>query len=214
MPRPGWLSADNHDALVELVRRYYAGRLGGDAPGTGFRGAYFDEWSGRSPGDAVREPDRITEADLYAMEYLSVRVPASAGVEYIHRQAGELSRSLAQIPTNVDLRDMDGRLLDAVSELDNKLREPRGVSYVKAAKILAKKRPLITCVFDVNVKKAFGIGVGSYLMPLARMLQENPDAVEQLTQLRLDAGLPCSISETRVLDVIAWMIGNEGLFGV
>ncbi|WJZ18462.1 hypothetical protein CGUA_09535 [Corynebacterium guangdongense] len=170
MPLPAWLTPQNHDALVTLMRRYYAGRLDYENLGPGFLGAYFDEWSDRAPGDAVREPDIIGAADLYAMEYLSVRIPSAAGVEFLHRQSGELSRLLVQIPTEVDLWDMDEELYAGVSQLQRKLREPAGVAYVKSAKIIARKRPRLTCVFDSNVKRAFGIRAGSYLMPLARMI--------------------------------------------
>ena len=214
MPLPAWLAPQNHAALVALLRRYYAGRLDDKNLGPGFLGAYFDEWADRAPGDAVREPDIIGAADLYAMEYLSVSIPSAAGVEFLHRQSGELSGLLAQIPTEVDLWDMDEELYARVSQLQSKLREPAGVAYVKSAKIIAKKRPRLTCVFDSNVKRAFGIRAGSYLLPLARMLQENPEVVELLGQLRTNAGLPQSISDTRVLDVLAWMIGREGLSGV
>jgi hypothetical protein len=198
---------DNQDAL-RYLRSYYEVR---PVTPLGMRntGARFDSWDSTGTRDA--DANRFTSDDLVAVTFLSVAVPPRSAWELLCGRPDDFSHLLAQIPD----RDLAEVSPDEIGpgwpawRLWQQLRELRGVNWVIASKLLARKRPRLIPVYDRVVKTVTG-GDPNFWVPLCAKLRENNRALHnRLGLLRHQAGLPACVSALRIFDVIAWMEGQD-----
>ena len=191
---------DDPDTVGDL-REYYGVDPGGGAnPGRGFD----------SLGPNIA--NRVTGADLVAVQCLGVVVPVRPALDLLEGGLGdELAHLLATVPDDVDLGTGDAA--EAVSEGSaadqawSLLVNHDGVSRVVADKILARKRPRLIPVWDQVVRCALGRPqVGGVWGSLDRVIRTSEGAViERLAGLREKAALDPEIAPLRVLDVAVWM---------
>lgn len=93
--------------------------------------------------------------------------------------------------------------------LENRLRAVTGIGLTIATKLIARKRPRLYPIWDTAVVEVLGTQ-GGHLNAIHTAMQTNPVLRERLTNARNTAGLPEHVSDLRVLDVIAWMQGQQG----
>jgi hypothetical protein len=196
---------DDRNALRYLTKYY---QKHPEAPvGTDYTGARFDDWD--STGTRAADANRFTSDDLVAITFLSVTVPRETAWELLKGRPDDFNALLLQMPDQ-DLVEINPD--DICPEwppwrLWGRLRELRGVEWVIASKLLARKRPRLIPLYDRVVKNVVG-GDLRFWVPLCQALREN-DLNSRLVRLRDEADLPPSISGLRVFDVIAWMEGKE-----
>jgi Family of unknown function (DUF6308) len=196
------------DAL-RYLRCYYQERPGTPL-GTSYTGARFDSWD--STGTRGADVNRFTSDDLVAVTFLSVAVPPRAAWELLASRPDDFNDLLAIMPD----QDLAGVSPEAINPgwapwcLWDRLRGLRGVDWVIASKLLARKRPRLIPIYDRVVKTVTG-GDPNFWVPLCAKLRENDGALhDRLLLLRQEAGLPPCVSALRVFDVIAWMEGQDG----
>lgn len=191
---------DDPDTVADL-RSYFGVDPGsGSHPGRGFD----------SLGPNV--PDRVTTADLVAVQCLGVVVPARPALDLLEGELGdELGHLLVTVPVDLDLGTGDAA--EAVSKGSpadrawNLLADHDGVSRVVADKILARKRPHLIPVWDQVVRCALGRPqVGGVWESIDRLMRASDGAVtDRLTHLHEKAALGPEVAPLRVLDVAVWM---------
>jgi hypothetical protein len=198
---PAALQSPDDEAALDYLREYYRMR-----PGTG---ASFDGWD--STGTRELDTKCFTADDLIAVSFLSVAVPPKAAWQLLEGRPDDFNRLLPQVPEH-DLADVDPRDINdewPAWQLWDELRKLRGVGWVIAGKLLARKRPRLIPVYDRIVKKVAG-GDPNYWVPLCEALQADDRALHhRLLRLHQEAGLPPAFSALRVFDVIAWMEGKK-----
>ena len=189
---------------VRLLRAYF-----GPVTAEGFPGAHFERLGGGGDRPAVAQV--ITAEDLVAVGLLDVVVPSRAIVAILEDRHDEINALLAEIPTGVDLADVDPaeitrewpawRLWDLLHELD-------GMTAVVAGTLIARKRPRLVPVFDAKVEDLL-MPTEMLWVSLARALRADDGALQaRLLELREEAGLAKDISALRVFEVVAWMVAN------
>jgi hypothetical protein len=79
-----------------------------------------------------------------------------------------------------------------------------------ATKLIARKRPRLYPIWDTVVSEVLGTRGGPHLVPIHTALRTDPNLRRRIYDARKHAELPQTISELRILDVIAWMQHQEG----
>ncbi|MET7675953.1 DUF6308 family protein [Streptomyces seoulensis] len=184
------------------LRRYFG--LAGEAAYTGAR---FEHLGGEQVADEV------TAEDLVAVQMLSVRVPARAALELLEGERGrQLSELLRRIPVDVDMVEVDAAELHSDSAADQAWRllfRVKGIGWVKAGKLLARKRPRLLPVYDRVVRCVLGTP-SSFWLDLHHALRADDHALHhELLDLRERAGIPKTVSALRVCDIVLWMAHHE-----
>jgi hypothetical protein len=174
---------------------------------TSFSGRAFDSLGGR--GDAPWNRHRFGPEDIVAVSLLGVDVPGHAALAVLDTNAAELNSLLAEIPCDLPLYDSSARShLDAgapADELWKKLTAIPDIKWVTAAKLLARKRPMLLPVYDSVVKDALQPDHNSFWLPLWQEFQQDSTLIGRLEEMRSAAGLGDGITLVRVLDVAIWM---------
>jgi len=192
-------------AVVDL-RRYFGTDLPpGSAP---FTGSQFEHLAGG--GERAEVADRITAEDLLAVQTLSVTVPAPVALDLLEGSLGtRLCRLLRAVPTGLDMANADADILALGSPASRAWRllcDQRGVNWVTAGKLMARKRPQLLPVYDKVVRCALGRPRPSAWIALHSALRADDRALHrQLLALRRVAGVPETVSALRVCDVVVWM---------
>ena len=122
-----------------------------------YAGSRFDTLDGGGSRPDTR--DRITAADLLAVQCLSVAVPAPVSLNLLEGHLGiQVSGLLRHVPASIELgepgsRDhvLPGSPADQAWHL---LTEQDGVGWVTAWKLMARKRPRLIPVWDHVVRCA------------------------------------------------------------
>jgi hypothetical protein len=191
---------DDPDTVADLRSYYGVDRRAGTHPGR-----WFDSL-------APNVSDRITAADLIAVQCLGMVIPVRPALELLEGGLGEeLGRLLSTVPDDVDLGTGDAaEVVTEGSPADRAwhlLVDHDGVSRVVADKILARKRPRLIPVWDQVVRCALGRPqVGGVWESLDRVIRTSGGAVtERLVGLHEKAVLGPEVSPLRVLDVAVWM---------
>ncbi|MGW3339321.1 DUF6308 family protein [Streptomyces sp. NPDC001009] len=195
------------ERAVVALRRYFG--LEGGAPYTGAR---FEHLGGG--GDRGGVADVVTAEDLVAVQMLSVTVPPKAALELLEGERGTLlSELLTRIPADADMAEVDAAELDTGSAADQAWKLLRGaddVGWVKAGKLLARKRPRLIPVYDNVVKCLLG-RPPAFWVPLHAALRADNHALHHtLLDLRKRAGIPETVSALRVCDIVLWMAHEQG----
>lgn len=205
---PEALQSPDDGVALDYLREYYRERPGTPL-GADFTGARFDGWD--STGSRERDADRFTADDLVAVSFLSVAVPAKAAWELLESRPGDFNALLSQVPDH-DLADADPGDINQSGfawQLWEELRKLRGVDWVIAGKLLARKRPRLIPIYDRVVKTVTG-GDPNYWAPVCEALRKDGKALHhRLLGLHQEAGLPVAVPALRVFDVIAWMEGKK-----
>jgi Family of unknown function (DUF6308) len=205
---PAALRTPVDELALAYLRRYYRERPG-TSLGADYTGARFDGWD--STQTRAADANRFTADDLVAVNFLSVAVPPNAAWELLAGRPHEFNTMLNKVDDD-DLSDVDPSDINEswpAWRLWSELRKLRGVDWVIASKLLARKRPNLIPVYDRVVKTVTG-GDRNYWKPLCQALQADNKALHQrLVRLHREAGLPQAVSPLRVFDVIAWMEGQE-----
>jgi hypothetical protein len=157
------------------------------------------------------DPNTIGPEDFLAASMLSVNVPAEAAIRLLDRDAAIVSRLLDEIPTDVDIVDVDPSLLGGDSpagQLWDVLRRGRdGLGPTTTSKLLAAKRPRLLPIWDSFVEQATGLDTIDYWRKFQYVLADDQRVVwTWLGGLRsLAPNVPEHIPELRILDVLLWM---------
>lgn len=193
------------DAVAQL-RRYYGTQLPArDA----YTGSAFDAWD--STGTRAADTDRFTADDVVAVTFLSVVVRPRAAYQLLVSRASEFSALLTELGPDRDLAAVEQPLPDEWVgwRLLQALRDLPDVGPTTASKLLARKRPRLRPPYDEAVAKVMGVGKQQW-EPLRQELRAvDLQLHHQLLGLREAAGLPKEVSALRVLDVLAWLQGND-----
>lgn len=205
---PAALQSPDAEPALRYLRKYYKERPGTPL-GADYTGARFDVWDSTQTREA--DANRFTADDLVAVSFLSVAVPPKAAWELLAGRPDDFNNLLQDVGAD-DLSDVDPSVINEswpAWRLWCELRKLRGVDWVIAGKLLARKRPRLIPIYDRVVKTVTG-GDRNYWKPLCRALQaDNKALYQRLAQLHLEAGLPQAVPLLRVFDVIAWMEGQE-----
>ncbi|WP_239072475.1 DUF6308 family protein [Streptomyces bauhiniae] len=195
----------SEDAVGNL--REYFGLAGGAA----YTGARFEHLGGG--GDRVGVADVVTAEDLVAVQMLSVTVPERVSLDLLEGDLGQqMSKLLREIPCELDMVDAEAEELESGSAAEwawDLLDAQYGVGWVKAGKLLARKRPRLLPVYDRVVRCVLG-SPSSFWLDLHRALRADGRALHhELLDLRERAGVPKTVSALRVCDVVLWMAHHE-----
>lgn len=199
---PHALTTDDPTAAAGVLRAYF----GDPYPGTAFAGASFDDWD--STGTRAADVNTFSADDFVAIGLLSVKAPYAAR-EVLRDRRDEFTRLLTEIGPDRDLAVETGPIDSEwpAWRLETELRRVRGVGRTIATKLIARKRPKLYPIYDEVVANVLGTEV-AHLVPIHTALRIDPDLRGRIVAARKRAELPDTISELRVLDVLAWMQGK------
>lgn len=189
----------DHDTAVEHVKAYFADHDGVPC----FTGAWFERLDG--PTDL---PNRITPADLAAVELLSVQIRADAARQLLHGRSDEIEALLRRVELDVDLWEPRARphLVDggAADQLWHLFTSIDGIGPVIAGKLCARKRTRLIPVFDQLVGAALGPEDG-YWLTLHQWFLDTEGAVDRLQAIKDASSAPNEVPLLRIFDIAVWM---------
>ena len=190
-------------AALNLLRRYF----GDPYLSVGCAdGADFDTWATDS------DPFRFTADDVIAIKFLPVEAPKTAVRDLLRDRADYFAKLLIELGPDRDLVDADEPLTDddwAGWRLMHELRNIRGVDTTIASKLLARKRPRLRPIWDSVVATVTDTKKRQW-DPLREALRADGATLHhRLIRLRIEAGLPETISALRTFDAIAWREGKD-----
>ena len=207
------------DTAFDRVRTYYD-------PATKYAGNFLTAEDGYSAGVG---PNDIDPSDLFAVSTLSIEISSLAARALLRPSPTRkrVQRSLAQVPLNLPINCLDsdpnsqGHVLESLKDAYDAIRTSNGGNsntWVFAAKLLARKRPLLAPVRDnlvctlLNGGAALqrpGLGtfttdlqVFAYLMTSTTVMTRVNDIRHVLEQQGL--GQHPEVSDLRLLDVALW----------
>ncbi|WP_148281329.1 DUF6308 family protein [Gordonia sp. KTR9] len=203
MTIPHALTIDDPAAAVGILRAYF----GDPYPGATYTGASFDDWD--STGTRTADVNVFTADDFVAIGLLSVDAGAVAARTLLRDRRDDFSQLLAAVGPDRDLADEPGPIDRTwpAWRLETELLGVRGIGVTIATKLIARKRPRLYPVYDTVVAKVLNTRT-AHLVPIHTALRTDPDLRRRIVAAREHAELPPTVSELRVLDVIAWMQGD------
>lgn len=202
--------------LIDVVR---AERASGDLTayfdekgGKRFTGRRFDAFANGGDHPAVR--DTITPEDLLAVQALSAVIPAETMFELLGGDLGRrIGALLARVPVDLELGTRDARKQvgssSAITEAWTLLRDQPDVGFVRAGKLIARKRPHLVPVYDRVIRCLYGRPQQVWLRLHDRLAGDGAELRGELAALRTRAELPPRLSLLRVLDVVLWTRHHE-----
>ncbi|MGD0373580.1 MAG: DUF6308 family protein [Streptosporangiaceae bacterium] len=145
--------------------------------------------------------DQVTGDDLLAVSLLDIAWRPDVVRQLLGTGAGNISRLLAAIRTDVDLWEASDEDLAAVDPLWDILLRMPGIGTATASKLLARKRPRLCPVSDKVVIQA--VGVPGWTWESLRCLLQDPAARADVEALRPPSAAAASL--LRILDVAIWI---------
>ncbi|MGH3848194.1 MAG: DUF6308 family protein [Pseudonocardiaceae bacterium] len=170
-----------------------------------FSGGRFERFAGGGDSDEIA--NLFTPADVVAVSMLGVRIPGHTALQLLEKRSDEFGALLENVPTGLDLWNAGDEIIgdgSSAGRLWEALQTIRGISWVIAGKLLARKRPRLLPVYDHVVKQALG-NPAHFWTPLRDVLRDDGDLRAQVERLRTSSGIGDDISLLRVLDVAIWM---------
>jgi hypothetical protein len=152
-------------------------------------------------------PERITVDDLLALTLLDVSVPPDTLRRALGPDSESLSDHLRDVGPDVPLWDATDERLAAADRLWQIVRKYRGVDWVIAGKLIARKRPQLVPVVDRWTEKALPATRGAVWETLRYALRQAdlPDRIEALRP----GTAATQTSTLRLLDALIWMRHSE-----
>jgi hypothetical protein len=204
---------DDDGVAVDALTSYFA--IDSNTGLSRYAGAWFERL-GRI-GSLDPDPDRVTIADVLAVEMLSVQVPPHATLWLLGPGAWQIEQLLHAIPKTVPLwtatdeqigtHSAAWRLWDLLRHRTD--QEITGTGPVTTSKLLARKRPLLIPIQDSVVTSALGHPEGGFWTAMREALRDEPLrhrlAHVHATARTKNEHVPESLSMLRVLDIIIWM---------
>lgn len=137
---------------------------------------------------------------------LSIPLHRFRTAEVLYYRREQLSELLEEIGPDRELAKEPGPLPDdwPALRLEQALLDIKGVGKVTTTKFIVRKRPKLFPIFDSVVKASLAPET-VFLDTLHAALSTNTDLRDKLSDVRSAVGLPDTISDLRVLDVVAWM---------
>ncbi|MFJ3645262.1 DUF6308 family protein [Streptomyces murinus] len=193
------------DQAVPNLRRYFGTSLLHEAEP--FTGSRFEHLAGG--GDRQAVANVVTAHDLIAVQTLSVRISAQVALDLLEGDLGvRLSKLLSSIPFDIDMVEAEAADLAEGSPAHTAWRllyDQPGIGWVKAGKLLARKRPRLLPVYDQVVRCVLGRPKSFWLDLHGALRADNHALHRELMALRQAADLPATVSVLRVCDVVLWM---------
>lgn len=205
---PETLQPSGREQAVAYLKSYFA-------PVTarsGYTGSRFERLGGG--GDRPAIADEFTAEDLAALPLLSVTLKGDAVLEVLETRRARLRDLLRQVPTDLELVDVDPQDIDpdwAPWRLEVELRSVDGIGSTKASKFLARKRPRLVPVYDTLVADLLQPQGGFWASVNAALRADNRALYKHLLSLRDESGIGHDISPLRVFDVVAWRTRKDQL---
>lgn len=169
-------------------------------------GRYFDDFARNS------DPGRFTADDVAAVATLSVPLEAGSVIGLLVDRADTLAALLGdpRMPEpRATLWEVDPSVLEPDQPLAliyEELKRIPGISYVRASKLLAAKRPHLVPIRDSVVEQLLKAGT-DWWRPMREVVS---DALVRSGIESASAGLPLDgVSLLRRLDVILWSKGKQ-----
>ncbi|WP_341252769.1 DUF6308 family protein [Euzebya pacifica] len=151
------------------------------------------------------DPHEISPSDLLAVTLLDLSTPIDFLTQLLspsYGGAGRLDALLRDVPTNVPLwnaTDADLRAADAAWNVINGIH---GVGWVRAGKLMARKRPLLIPIWDTVVRSFFGEPTAVWAS-FREVLRD--DRLRERLWTLAPADWPQDMSLLRLVDIAAWM---------
>lgn len=197
------------ERVADLVEAHYSGtaltmdfaHLHHPTSEAGFAGSTFLDLK-------PNHPFAIGSEDLLAVSLMDVSFGPTAVrmllMDPIYQK--RVSKLLVEIPDDVPLWEADD--LTAAHALWDIIRELPQVDYVKAGKLLARKRPHLIPVVDSVVERVVDAPHGEYWSTFREYLRM-PEAVRMVVRLG-PSGACEGFPILRSLDAAIWMAGSNG----
>lgn len=188
---------------ARLLQHYYASTAAGRPA---YSGSQFEAVAALNA-----DPYSIGTADFTAASMLSVAIPAQAAIRILGPDAGEIADLLRQIPTEIDITDVNPDQLVAggpASKLWLVLRRGTdGMGRTRTSKLIAAKRPRLIPIWDSYVERAVGLNTTDYWRQFQAVLMADDYAIwSWLSEIRaIVPRLPAEVANLRILDVLLWM---------
>jgi hypothetical protein len=193
---------DSRTAAIDVLTRYFNEDIA--------RPRYTGRWFERFAGGGVRADiaNIVTEADVLALNFLSITDLANVAVDITMTHADEITELLEQIPDNLAMYEAPwttyapgspaSRLWWLFKRCGGKDR------WVTSNKLLARKRSHLLPVYDSRVKAVLE-APNSVWACMWTWFQGDSRRAGAVAELRDEAGDIEDISLLRCLDVILWM---------
>lgn len=197
----------DESGAAELVKAFY------DASYAAEHSSYADFVGEDFVTLGKNRSDFFGAEDLIAVHMMGMtfRPTAVRGLLGDGKEHETLSRLLARIPESEDIWEASS--LEAADELWMRLTSEktiyRGIDWVTAGKLLARKRPRLIPIVDEVVVDLIPRPSFGYWELFRRYLQR-PGAVEKVERLRPDGLSSGSTPTLRLFDTVIWMRGSRG----
>lgn len=193
----------HREESLSALRRYFGQRR--------YTGRWFERFAGG--GDGLSVANTVTEADVLALNFLSITSLGEVAIDTTMTHAHRIRELLEQIPADIPMHAApwstyeDGapahRLWELFRQCGGKHRP------VTASKLLARKRPRLTPVYDSQVKAILKAPASPWNC-LWSWFHTDPTRASAVAELRTEAGGIEDISLLRCLDVVLWMRARKG----
>lgn len=170
-------------------------------------------------------PDVLTDADLLAPSLLNVTIKIRSFYA-LQRVREPLQVALSEPQLATPLADLPDERIDVLigalySVLDAGLW---GVQATKLSKVLHRKRPVSVALHDTWVRACY-VGHDGPVLPAARgerswseymaaisraMADDLREGADQFKELQTVSGAEPALSDLRLLDILAWNVGQAG----
>ncbi|MCR6487325.1 DUF6308 family protein [Amycolatopsis sp. OK19-0408] len=171
-----------------------------------YTGRWFERFAGG--GDHPSVANTVTEADVLALNFLSITSLAEVAIDATITYTLQIRELLEQIPVNVPMHSAPWSAYEPGSpafRLWELFRRCGGNHRpVTASKLLARKRPRLTPVYDSQVKAVLKAPRSEWHC-LWSWFHTDPTRASAVADLRAEAGGIEDITLLRCLDVILWM---------
>ncbi|MEV6648652.1 DUF6308 family protein [Amycolatopsis sp. NPDC051371] len=189
---------EHREESLSALRRYFDQRR--------YTGRWFERFAGGGDGPSVA--NTVTEADVLALNFLSITSLAEVAIDTTMTYAHQIRELLEQIPVDVAMHSAPWstyepgapahRLWELFRQCGGKHRP------VTASKLLARKRPRLTPVYDSQVRAILKAPASPWNC-LWSWFHTDPTRASAVAELRAEAGGIEDIALLRCLDVVLWM---------
>lgn len=192
----------NREIFAKLISKYFS---------KNYTGSHFEFFDGR--GDKGKTKNKFTYADMFAPNFLGVKVPAELAFRLVEGDlAKKASEALKQIPAKKPLHEFDTNPLneEPSQTLWKIVLDGKG-GVVRTSKLLARKRPHLFPVLDSVLQDALGQGKSGRwdhyftLFSDEKLLKELAELQKDAAELEPAFSDIANLSLLRVLDIALWM---------